>query len=657
MQWSSVWNWLKDEHKRFILFTVISGLCLIWSFAEGRSSHAAHGGGFEPVAAEMAADEHFHTVENASPVRGLLPFDPAWVAIILSGVPIVWVAFHRLLTKFNIRAGLLISIALLAAVGIKEYFAAGEVAFIMALGELLEKGTLRKTRQGIHGLIQLAPRTARIIRNGVETQIPALDVQPGDRIKVLPGETIPADGTVVAGTSSIDQSAITGESLPMDIEPGGHTLSGGINQFGTLEITAEKAGSDSTIQRMISLIEQAEKQRAPVVRLADKWATVLVPVALMTAVLVGLYTQDIIRAVTILIVFCPCALALATPTAVMAGIGSLTKRGILVKSGEALENMGRVTRIAFDKTGTLTKAHLMLGEVVSFSSAFSSDDILRLLASIENSSEHPIAKAIVKEARNKNHTLMEAETFDMLPGRGIAVTLGGRTYWAGNMRLMRELDIAFSATQQQAADTLLGSDQIPVWLATKTELIGYLTLQDTPRAEAPAIVKRLHAVGIERVLLLTGDHEAAAMRIGRLAGIDDIHYALLPDDKVRILKDMVDSGTKVAMVGDGINDAPAFKTATVGIAMGGIGSDISVDAADVVLMQDNIDQLPSLKLTANRVLRTITIGICFSICVNLGAIILAANGLMGPVWGALVHNAGSVLVVGNAALLFWRRSE
>lgn len=628
--WKSI---LADHDRRFILLTIISGICLAWSFFGGyHGGHGAHG-------AESSAR---------------FAFDPAWFTILISGVPIVWIAFHRLFTRFNIRAGLLISIALLAALAIGEYFAAGEVAFIMALGEILESRTTRKAKDSVRALIQLAPQTATLIRGSEEQTIPAKDVRIGDLVRVRPGEIIPVDGVIVRGESTVDQSIITGESLPVELTVEDRTLAGTLNQFGTMEVRATKDGGSSTIQRMISLVEEAQKQRAPVVRLADRWATILVPVALLTALLVGIFTRDVIRAVTILIVFCPCALALATPTAIMAGIGNLTRNGILVKSGRALEQMGRVTRIAFDKTGTLTEGRLMVADVLPLAPGLTADDLLQQVVSIESHSEHPIALAIRRAAAEKALLPRPTEDFHMLPGRGIRATFEGHFFLAGNLRLMEESGIALPPANQAELAHRLSEDKVPLWIARGHELIGCLTLQDTPRADAASMVKRLHRTGIERILLLTGDHAAAAERIGALAGVDEIHHELLPEDKVRILEDLTQKGIRVAMVGDGVNDAPALKTASVGIAMGGIGSDISVDAADIVLMQDNIHNLPYLKRLARLTLQTITAGICFSLCVNIGAIILAANGWMGPVAGALVHNAGSVLVVGNAALLFRR---
>ncbi|MDR0993241.1 MAG: cation-translocating P-type ATPase [Verrucomicrobiota bacterium] len=648
-------NWISEPHRRFILLTALSGGFLIWSFLGGH--HDAHAAASAPAAHSTVEGRVLSAPEEAAPPHGRVAFDPAWFTILISGVPIVWMAFKQFFTRLNIRAGLLISIALLAALAVGEYFAAGEVAFIMALGEILEGHTLRKTRSGVRKLIHLAPRSAQVIREGVEETIPALDVRTGDVVRVRPGKVIPVDGVILRGDSTVDQSILTGEALPVELTVGDRTMAGTLNQFGTMDIQAAKDGQDSTIQRMISLVEKAQQQRAPVVRLADRWATVLVPTALLTAVLVGLFTQDVLRAVTILIVFCPCALALATPTAVMAGIGNLTRKGILVKSGGALEDMGKVTEVAFDKTGTLTEGRLMLSDCISFEPDVSADDLLAQVAAVESRSEHPVAQAILKAARARLLSPAAAESFRMVPGRGVEAVVGGHTYLAGNQRLMDETGIVISAEPQAAMSAILAGDKVPLWVARDGRLLGCLALQDTPRADAARTVARLHDVGISRVMLLTGDHSSAARRIGALAGVDEIHDELLPEDKVRILEGVVAKGIRIAMVGDGINDAPAFKTATVGIAMGGVGSDISVDAADIVLMQDNIHSLPCLKRMARMTLSTITTGILFSLSLNITAIFLAANGWMGPVAGALVHNAGSVLVVGNAALLFRRRCE
>ena len=355
-----------------------------------------------------------------------LPFDPAWIAIILCGIPILLEAFIGLVTAFDIKADVLVSLALIASVCIGEDFAAGEVAFIMQLGALLEELTVARARAGIERLVKLTPRTARVITAGGEQILPAKDVQVGDRIRVLPGETIPVDGRILSGQTSVNQAVMTGESLPVDKSAGDEVSSGTVNQFGAFEMEAVKVGEDSSIQRMIRLVQSADAGKAKIVTLADRWATWVVVIALTAAVLTWAVTRDPIRAVTILVVFCPCALVLATPTAIMAAIGGATRHGFLVREGDALERLASVRRIAFDKTGTLTYGKPKVAAVKSFLPEISSDRLFALAASAEQLSEHPLGKAVVRDFRARQKTeLPPAEEFSMIPGRGVYARIEG----------------------------------------------------------------------------------------------------------------------------------------------------------------------------------------------------------------------------------------
>ena len=332
-------------------------------------------------------------------LKGILPFDPAWVAIVLSGAPILYVAFDGIIKRFDITAGLLVSIALIAAAAIGEFFAAGEVAFIMMVGELLENWTVRKARQGVEKLVRLTPTMARIWTENGECEIPASEVRVGDILLVKPGETIPVDGRIISGQTSVDQAIITGESLPVDKAVNDEVYVGTFNQMGTITIIAAKVGEDTSLAKLIRLVKEAEDKKAPVVRVADRWATIIVPAALACAIAVYWLTRDITRAVTILVVFCPCALVLATPAAIMAGIGNASRKGILIKSGEALEKMGSIDLIAFDKTGTITCGKPEVTEVISLNRDYPEESVLQLAASAENFSEHPLGQAIVMKAK------------------------------------------------------------------------------------------------------------------------------------------------------------------------------------------------------------------------------------------------------------------
>lgn len=366
-----------------------------------------------------------------------LPFDMAWIAIMLCGVPIILEALIGLVTRFDIKADVLVSLALIASVCIGEDFAAGEVAVIMQLGALLEELTVARARAGIEKLVHLTPRTARILKNGTEVIVPAEQVQVGDLLRVLPGEVIPVDGVIRSGQTSVNQAVMTGESLPVDKGPGDAVSSGTVNQFGGFEMRAARVGEDSSIQRMIRLVQSADAGKAKIVGLADRWATWIVVIALTAAALTWLVTGQIIRAVTILVVFCPCALVLATPTAIMAAIGNATKHGFLVRQGDALERLAGVSRITFDKTGTLTCGKPRVVRVQSMLPQLSDTDLYRLCGAAEQFSEHPLGKAVVACFREKHGDLSNAEAFQMIPGRGVSAAVDEKHILAGNLELLR----------------------------------------------------------------------------------------------------------------------------------------------------------------------------------------------------------------------------
>ncbi len=577
-----------------------------------------------------------------------LPFDIAWISILLCGIPIVLEAIIGLVTAFDIKADVLVSLALIASVCIHEDFAAGEVAFIMQLGGLLEDLTVARARAGIEKLVHLTPQTARRITEGTESIIPAENVRVGDIIRVLPGETIPVDGVILSGQTSINQAVMTGESLPVDKSVGDEVSSGTVNQFGAFEMRATKVGEDSAIQRMIRLVQSANADKAKIVGLADRWATWIVVIALSAAVLTWLFTHEIIRSVTILVVFCPCALVLATPTAIMAAIGNATKHGFLVREGDALERLSSVSKITFDKTGTLTNGTPVVTAVKSVSD-YSDEEIYRYAAAAEKLSEHPLGKAIVKCYEKELPTVSD---FRMAPGEGVSAVLQGKTIYAGNEKLLQKQGLSAS-TLSDAVAAAPGSTVI--YVAIDQTLAGYIVLSDTLRREAPQVIRNLTSLHVSPVLL-TGDHANAAAFIAGQLGIQEVKADCLPEDKLRAIEDLQHRGDRVCMIGDGINDAPALKKADVGIAMGGIGSDIAVDAADIALVNDEIREIPHLFALSKRMMCTIKLNLVFSMSLNFLAIVLAITGLLGPVIGALVHNAGSVLVIINSALLLnWKK--
>ncbi len=584
-----------------------------------------------------------------------LPFDPAWVAIVLCGIPIILEAVIGLVTEFDIKADVLVSIALIASVVIGEDFAAGEVAFIMQLGALLEDLTVAKARAGIERLVKLTPRTARVLREGREQLLPAEQVQVGDRLRVLPGETVPVDGRILSGQTSIDQSVMTGESLPVDMGPGDQVSSGTVNQFGAFEMEASKVGEDSSIQRMIRLVQSADAGKAKIVGLADRWATWIVIIALTSAALTWLISGEIIRAVTILVVFCPCALVLATPTAIMAAIGNATRHGFLVREGDALERLSKVTRVAFDKTGTLTFGKPRVVQVESLDQSLSTGQLYAWAAGAELRSEHPLGKAIVRCFRETEHTQApELETFQMLPGRGVKATVQGVSLLVGNPELLQEEGVALSEEARLGASRALAQGCTVVYVAAQGRLAGFLALADTLRPDAADTVAQVKAAGVVPVLL-TGDHPEAARTIASQLSLTEVKANCLPQDKLQYIGDCQQRKEPVCMIGDGINDAPALKMAQVGVAMGGIGSDIAVDAADIALVNDDIREIPHLLRLSRRMMTVIKWNLTFSMALNFLAIILAMTGILNPVVGALVHNAGSVFVIVHSAfLLRWK---
>lgn len=590
------------------------------------------------------------------------PFDMAWIAIILCGIPILLEAVIGLVTAFDIKADVLVSLALVASVIIREDFAAGEVAFIMQLGALLEDLTVAKARAGIEKLVHLTPRTARRISaagneaSGAEEIIPAEQVQVGDMLRVLPGEAVPVDGVIVSGETSVNQAVMTGESLPVDKKPGDAVSSGTVNQFGAFEMRAEKVGEDSSIQRMIRLVQSADAGKAKIVGIADRWATWIVVIALTAAALTWLISGEIIRAVTILVVFCPCALVLATPTAIMAAIGNATKHGFLVREGDALERLSTVKRITFDKTGTLTYGTPQVTAVESILPGLSTRELYAYAAGSELNSEHPLGKAVVRCYKSETGDLpLPPDKFHMLPGRGVQTVISGRTVLAGNPELLRENHIFLPNEAVDKSELHLKEGCTVIYMAVDGVCAGFIALADTLRQDAAAVVDELKASGVTPVLL-TGDHENAALHIARQLHIDKVHANCLPEDKLSWIDASQKDQHPVCMIGDGINDAPALKKAFVGIAMGKVGSDIAVDAADIALVNDDIKELPHLLKLSRRMMNTIRLNLTFSMALNFIAIILAITGILNPVVGALVHNAGSVLVIINSAfLLGWKK--
>lgn len=586
-----------------------------------------------------------------------LPIDPAWVTVIISGIPLLYLAIWRIIYNpgiSKISSALLITIAMIAAIAIGDLFAAGEVAFIMAIGSILEDMTTNRAKKGLKKLIRLAPTQGRRITNGKEEMIAADEIRRNNILRILPGETIPVDGVIISGDTSVDQSVMTGESLPVDKSIGDEVFCGTINCFGAIDIKATKVGEDSSLQRLIRMVQEAENKKAPMARIADKAASWLVPVALLIAVIAGIVTKDIVRAVTVLVVFCPCALVLATPTAIMAAIGQATKHGVIIKSGEALEKMGKVDTIAFDKTGTLTYGRLEVSDIIPISDTVDKDMLLSLAASAEAKSEHPLGKAIVSYAKDHHIALTESTEFKMIAGKGISVQTGGKKILCGNEKFLLNYGVEIDSRVHENLEALRMQGKASILVAEDKRCIGIIALSDMLRPEAADMVSQLSSMHTTSVLL-TGDSQKAADYFAGKAGITEIYAELLPEEKVENIAKLQANNRNVCMIGDGVNDAPALKSADVGVAMGGMGSDIAVEAADIALVSDDISKIPYLKRLSNATVKTIKASITLSMCINFVAVTLSVAGFLNPTTGALVHNAGSCFVVLIAALLYDRK--
>ncbi len=584
--------------------------------------------------------------------------NPAWVSLIISGIPLVYLAIVNTLDK-RITSPLLITIAMIAAVYIGDIFAAGEVAFIMAIGELLEDRTVDKARKGIEMLLNLVPAQGRVVSENGETMIEAKDIKQNDILRVLPGESFPADGVIIVGDTTVDQSIMTGESLPVDKSVDDEVFTGTINRFGSVDIKVTKSFANSSLQKMIKLVEDADHQKAPTQKIVDKWAGYLVPLACIIAIVTyliftfGLGRPDdaLIRAVTILVVFCPCALALATPTSIMAAIGQATKNGVLIKSGEALERMGSVNTVCFDKTGTITKGTLAVSDIKTFD--YDKNELLRLASTVESRSEHPIGKAVVSCAKTNNINLADLKDFSMTVGKGVLGTVNGLLTFCGNEKLIEDnAKLTIANPIVHSVSDLREQGKAVIIVANTERIIGVIGLSDEIKGSSKTAISKLNSTGITKTVLLTGDNEKSANFIANKVGITDVKSSLLPEGKVATVNALMKSGNDVCMVGDGVNDAPALKTADVGIAMGTMGSDIAIDAADIAIMSDDISKISYIKKLSNATIFSIKFNITMSMVINFSSIILSVMGLLNPATGALVHNAGSVLVVLNAARLY-----
>lgn len=584
------------------------------------------------------------------------PFEFAWITVVISGIPIFYWGFRLLIKNKKMTASLLISIAMVAAIFTNEIFAAAEVAFIMALGGILEDLTINKAKKGITKLLNLAPKTARkLIINDTEVNeeiIPAKDVKKDDVIRILAGEDIPADGVIISGETSINQSIMTGESIPADKTTGDIVYSGTTNCFGAIDVKVQKSYEDSSIQKLIKLVKDAENKKAPTQRIVDKWAAILIPSAVLFAVIVYLITGEISRAVTILVVFCPCSLVLATPTSIMAAIGQATKNGIIIKTGEALETIGLCDVFAFDKTGTITNGKLTVSDIEAFDGS-NPDEILYLAASSEKKSEHPIGKAIVQYALEKDFKLNELKDFKMLSGKGIYANLDNKRIIIGNEKFITDNDIEIPSEIKKAVNSKRLEGKVALLVVVDKVPKGMIALSDSIKDSSIKALMKLNEKA--DTLLLTGDNSLTADYFAKKSGVKTVYSGLLPKEKALKIEELQKENKKVCMTGDGVNDSIALKVANAGVSMGTFGSDIAIESSDIIITGDDLIKIVYLRNLSLECIKTIKTNITISMCINFVSLTLSALAILNPVSGAIVHNIASILVVSNAALLYDRK--
>ena len=569
---------------------------------------------------------------------------------VIGGIPLFLLASKAVFIRHDITAGFMASVAMIAAIIIGEYSAAALVVFMFAIGDWLESLTVARADNALKDLAKMVPATVVVVRAGREIILPIEQVVTGDIVLVRSGERIGVDGVMQSGSGSVNQSAITGESMPIDKKTGDDVFAGTLNEVGAFEIKVTRIGAETTLGQIVKLVRDAQQSQAPVQRIANKYARFLVPITFGIAVVVYMLTGDITRSITVLVVVCPCALVLATPTAVVAAIGNAAKRGMLVKSGAVIEQVGKVDVVAFDKTGTLTHGQPIVQQIIPLD-GYKADQILSFAASIERGSEHPIGRSIVQASLERQIEPVNVEDFAVLPGYGVTGHVDRHQIVIGNRALLSERNIVWTDEVDQQVQQLERQGQTVIPLAVDGVLKGLITLADTPRIEAKKAIAELKRIGIKEVIMITGDNPRTAERIAKELGIDRVYAEVLPQNKLQIIRDLQAQGKKVAFVGDGVNDAPALAAAEVGIAMGLAGTDVALETADIGLMADEIERIPQIIELSRQALGVIRQNVIFSMSMNVLAVVLGGFGIIGPVVGALMHETSALPVLANSARL------
>ncbi len=573
---------------------------------------------------------------------------------VIGGMPLFILASKAVILHHDITAGLMASVAVIAAILVGEYSAAALVVFMFAVGDWLENLTIARADNALRELARLAPQTVTVLKDGQEVVLPIEQVVVRDKVRVKSGERIGVDGRVVAGNGSVNQAAITGESMPVEKIINDEVFAGTLNEVGALEILVTRLGKDTTLGQIVKLVKEAQKTQAPVQRLANQYARTLVPVTFGIAVLVYLLTGDITRSITVLVVVCPCALVLATPTAVVAAIGNAARYGMLIKSGASIEQVGKVDVVAFDKTGTLTYGKPVVQAVLPLN-GFTPDALLGLAASVEQSSEHPIGRSVVRTAQERQVAGKVVSNFVVLPGFGVSGQVDGLKVLAGSRALLCERGVDWTDAIDERVRGLENEGQTVVPVAVDGRLSGLIALADTPRPEAQGVVAELKRIGVKDVIMITGDNPRTAARIADQLGITRVYSEVLPQDKLKIVRELQAGGKKVAFVGDGVNDAPALAAAEIGIAMGLAGTDVALETAKIGLMADEIERIPQIIDLSRQTLKTIRQNVIFSMSMNVLSVALGGLGIIGPVAGALMHEASALPVLANSARLIGYR--
>ncbi len=589
-------------------------------------------------------------------------------AALIAGWDIAARAFASLRNK-HISIELLVTIATAGALVIGEYWEAAAVTFLFILGAYLEARTLSRTRQVLKGLLDLAPTTAVVLRDGRQVEVMPGEVEKGEIVLIKPGSKVPVDGEVVEGRSAVDESAITGEPMPEEKAGGAKVFAGTVNQNGLLKVRATGVGADTTLARIIRRVEEAQEEKAPTQRFIERFAKYYTPFIIALSAVVFLITRDIELALTLLVIGCPGALVISTPVSVVAGIGRAAKAGILIKGGEYLENAGKISALAVDKTGTLTRGKPQVTDVTAFDLPAGLDlpgadgrwdasqaAVLYLAGIVEAGSTHPLARSIYSAAEALG-SLPPAEHFEACVGRGVRADYQGRTIAVGSPELMAELKVAVDARAQAALDSLRAEGKTAVLVSVAGVLAGVLGISDPIRETSPAMIRRLKESGVERIVMLTGDDPLTAQSIARQAGIQDVHAGLLPEDKLQVIRGLQAEGHVVAMVGDGINDAPALAAADIGIAMGAAGSDVAIETADIALMADDLMKIPEAVRISRATLANIRQNVWIALATVSGLLLGVLLGEVHMAGGMLIHEISVLIVILNGMRLMRVKGE